>query len=82
MTEDLEGSRNMKTLFWIGLVVLILGVVSLAIPIPRTERDGFKAGGVSIGVETHHSEKVPPIVGGLMILAGAGMMIAGRGKSS
>ena len=71
----------MKVLFWIGLVVLILGVVSLVVPIPRTERDGFKAGGISIGVETRHSERVSPIVGGVMILAGAGMMIAGKAKS-
>ena len=71
----------MNVLFWIGLVVLILGVGSLVVPIPRTERDGFKAGGISIGVETRHSERVSPIVGGVMILAGAGMMIAGKVKS-
>jgi hypothetical protein len=71
----------MKMLFWIGLVVLILGVVSLLVPIPRNEREGFKAGGISIGVETQHSEKVSPIVGGVMILAGAGMMIAGKVRS-
>jgi hypothetical protein len=71
----------MKVLFWIGLVVLILGVVSLLIPIPHNEREGFKAGGISIGVETQHSERVSPIVGGVMILAGAGMMIAGKVRS-
>jgi len=68
----------MKALFWIGLVVLVLGIVSLVVPIPRTEHEGFKAGGVSIGVETHHSENVSPIVSGVMILGGAGMMIAQR----
>jgi hypothetical protein len=71
----------MKALFWIGLTVLILGLVSLAVPIPRTERDGFKAGGISIGIETQHSERLSPIVGGVMILAGAGMMIAGKRRS-
>jgi hypothetical protein len=71
----------MKVLFWIGLVVLILGVVSLLVPIPHNEREGFKAGGISIGVETQHSERVSPIVGGVMILAGAGMMIAGKVRS-
>ena len=58
--------------------MLILGVASLLVPIPRNERDGFKVGGVSMGVETQHSEKLSPIVGGAMILAGAGMMIAGK----
>lgn len=68
----------MRILFWVGLVVLILGVVSLVVPVPRTEREGFKAGGISIGVETRHSKRVSPIAGGVMILAGAGLMIAGK----
>jgi nucleoside recognition membrane protein YjiH len=68
----------MKNLFWIGLIVLILGIVSLFVPIPRNERDSIKVGGMSMGVETQHSEKLSPIVGGVMILAGAGMMIAGK----
>jgi len=60
------------------MVVLILGVVSLVVPIPRTEREGFKAGGVSVGLETRHEEKVSPFVSVVMILGGAGMMIAGK----
>ena len=68
-------------LFWMGLVVLILGVVSLLVPIPRQEREGFQAGNISIGVETRHSEKISPIGSGVMILAGAGLMIAGKLRS-
>ena len=71
----------MKALFWIGLAALILGIVSLVIPIPRNEREGFRVGGVSIGVETQHEEKVSPIVSAVMILGGAGMMIAGKRRS-
>ncbi len=71
----------MKVLFWIGMVVLILGIVSLVVPIPRNEREGIKAGGISIGVETRHEEKVPPVVSAVMILGGAGMMIVGKRKS-
>jgi hypothetical protein len=71
----------MKAMFWIGLVVLVLGIASLLIPIPRTEKEGFRAGGVSIGVETHHQEKVSPIVSAVMILGGAGMMIAQKVKA-
>jgi hypothetical protein len=72
----------MKTLFWIGTVLLVLGVASLLFPIPHTEREGVKAGGISLGVETRHEEKLPPIVGGLMIAAGAAMMIASRSRSA
>jgi hypothetical protein len=71
----------MKMLFWIGLVVLMLGIVSLLVPMPRNERESFKVGGMSMGVETQHSEKVSPIVGVVMILGGAGMMIAGKRRS-
>lgn len=70
----------MKALFWIGLVLLILGVVSLLVPIPRNERDGVNVGGVTIGIETRHDEKLSPIVSSVMILGGAGLMIAGKGK--
>jgi hypothetical protein len=38
-------------------------------------------GSVSLGVETSHRETVSPIVSGVLILAGAAMMIVGRGKS-
>ena len=71
----------MKPLFWIGLVLLILGVVSLFVPIPRNQKDGVSVGSVSIGIETRHDEKVSPIVSAVMILGGAGLMIAGKMKS-
>ncbi len=71
----------MKALSWVGLGVLVLGVLSLFVPIPRSERAGFEAGGISVGVTTSRKETVAPIVSGVMILAGAGMMIAGRKKS-
>ena len=71
----------MKALFWIGMVILILGIVSLVVPIPRNEREGFKVGGVSVGVETQHSERVSPFVSAVMILGGVGAMVAGRRRS-
>ena len=71
----------MKVLFWLGLVVLVLGLASLVVPIPRTEKEGVQAGGISLEVKTKHSETVSPIVSAVMILAGAGMMVAGKRKS-
>jgi len=65
----------MRALFWIGLTVLVLGLVSLVVPIPRRERDSVKAAGISIGVETRHQEKLSPVLGG------AGMMIARKVRS-
>ena len=71
----------MKALVAVGLVVLILGVASIFVPIPQKERAGIEVGGVSLGVESTHRETVSPIVSGVLILAGAGMMIAGNRKS-
>ena len=48
----------MKALFWIGLVVLILGLVSLAVPIPRTEKNGVKAAGIPLLLNESASVRV------------------------
>ena len=72
----------MKALFFIGLLVLILGLVSLVVPIPRSEREGISVGGVSLGVETKHEEKVHPALSAVMILGGLGAIAAGKRKSS
>ena len=70
----------MKALFAVGLVLVILGIASLFVPIPQKERHGVEIGEVSLGVETTSREKVSPIVSGVLVLAGAGMMIAGSRK--
>ena len=69
-------AKSTSVLFWMGLAVLILGLASLLVPIPRTQETGIQAGGVSIGIETQGEERVSPILSGVMILAGAGMLIA------
>jgi len=70
----------MKILFWIGLVLVSLGLLSLVVAIPHHEREGFSAGGMSVGVQTQHSERVSPIISGVLIAVGAGMMVAGKSR--
>jgi hypothetical protein len=72
----------MKALFFIGLAVLILGIVSLVVPIPHSERGGISVGGVSLGVETRHEEKIHPALSAVMILGGLGAMAAGKRRTS
>jgi hypothetical protein len=69
--------QEMKALFWVGMVVVILGILSLFVPIPRTERHGIRVGDASVGVQTRTEEKVPPIVSAVMIAGGALMMFGG-----
>ena len=72
----------MKMLFGVGVVVLILGIASFFVPFPQRENHGIKVGDTSIGVQTQHSEKISPIISAVLILGGAGMMIAGRGSKA
>jgi len=72
----------MKALFWLGLLAVIVGVALLFVPIPHTEKHGVKAGDISLGVETRTQEKISPAISGVIVLAGVGLMIVGRGRSS
>jgi hypothetical protein len=67
----------MKIMLVVGLLVVVLGIASLVVPIPRTETHGIKAGGVNIGVQTSDSERVSPIVSAVLIAGGIALAIAG-----
>jgi hypothetical protein len=68
--------------FWVGLAVLILGLLSLVVPLPSRSREGISVAGLSIDVETRHEEKVPAMLSAVMIVAGLGAIVAGRARSS
>jgi hypothetical protein len=67
----------MRMLLWAGLLFVVLGIVSLLVPIPRTDTAGVRAGDINIGVQTRHSERVPPIISAVLIAGGITMMIVG-----
>jgi hypothetical protein len=67
----------MKLLLFAGLLVVVLGIASLVVPIPRTETHGIKAGDMNIGVQTSSSERVSPIVSAVLIAGGIALAIAG-----
>ncbi len=72
----------MRPLAMIGLVVLVLGVLAFIVPFPQSQTHGAKIGDTTIGVTTHSSQKLPPVAGGVLCVAGAAMLIAGARKSS
>jgi len=72
----------MKGLTLVGAVLLILGLLSLVIPIPQREDHGVKIGDAKIGVQTEHSERLPPVVGGILVVGGVIALAAGARKSA
>ena len=68
----------MKTLMLVGVVVLVLGIVSFFVPVPHSEHHGVNIGDAHVGITTHDEDKVPPAVSIVLVVVGAGLMIAGR----
>jgi hypothetical protein len=67
----------MKILLFAGLLLVVLGIASLVVPIPRTETEGIKVGGTNLGVQTSHSERLSPIISIVLIAGGIALSIAG-----
>lgn len=65
----------MKAVLIVGLIILVLGILSFFIGIPRTETNGIQIGGASVGVQTRHTERIPQagsialVVGGIVLIA-------------
>ncbi|HMD16324.1 MAG TPA: hypothetical protein VKH18_06620 [Terriglobales bacterium] len=67
----------MKILLFAGLLLVVLGIVSLVVPIPQTQTDRIKVGGANFGIQTSHSERVSPLISVLLIGGGIALSIAG-----
>ena len=67
----------MRPLALIGIVVLVLGILSFVVPFPTSHTREVKVGDTSIGVTTHHDEKLSPAIGGVLCAAGVVLLIAG-----
>ena len=72
----------MRPLALIGLVVLVLGILAFLVPVPTSHTHEAKVGDASIGITTHHNQKLSPAVGGVLCAAGAVLLIAGSRKSA
>jgi hypothetical protein len=67
----------MKIMLFAGLLLIVLGILSLFVPIPHSETEGIKVGNTSLGVQTSHSERVSPIISVVLIAGGIALSIAG-----
>jgi len=62
----------------VGVVVLVLGIFSFFVPIPHSEHHGVRIGDAHVGITTHDEDRVSPVVSVVLVVVGAGLMIAGR----
>ena len=65
----------MKSLAWVGILLVVAGLLSFVAPIPHRENHGVKVGDTKIGVQTESSDRLPPVVG-VALLAGGILVLA------
>ena len=70
----------MKALSLVGILLLILGVLSLVVSVPHRENHGVKIGDAKISVQTESSDKLPPAAGIVLLAGGVGALILGLRK--
>ncbi|MGZ4819408.1 MAG: hypothetical protein ACXVZJ_12325 [Terriglobales bacterium] len=71
----------MRGLLVIGVILVILGVVSLFVGLPHQHSSGVKIGGAQIGVQTQTSERIP-LPASIAIIAGGVVLAVIGGRSS
>jgi hypothetical protein len=71
----------MKNLMVVGVLLIVLGLISFLVPIPRSEDHSVKIGDAKIGVTTQDSEKLPPAVGIVLLVGGILVLVVGSRKT-
>jgi hypothetical protein len=73
---------KMKGLTMVGIILLVIGLLAFVVPIPHKEDHSVKIGDSKIGVQTEHNDRLPPMVAGVLVLAGVVSLAAGARKSA
>jgi hypothetical protein len=71
----------MKNFAFVGVLLLVLGLLSLVVPIPHRENHSLKIGDAKIGVQTETSEKLPPAVGIALLAGGVLTLVFGTRRT-
>jgi len=71
----------MRGLTTVGVILLVLGILSFIVPVPQREEHSMKIGDAKIGLQTESSQKLPPAVGVVLVVAGAVVLTVGARKS-
>jgi uncharacterized membrane protein len=79
-TQLAQNERNvMKTSSMVGIVLIVLGVIALAYQgiTYTTRKKVLDIGPIQATKEEHKTIPLPPIVGGLALVGGVALLIAG-----
>ena len=74
----------MKPMIWVGIVLIVLGVLVFAyqgINYTR-QRDVLDVGSVHVTAETHERIPLSPVLGGLALVGGAVLLVIGASSES
>ena len=72
----------MKNVGLIGVLLLVLGLLAFVVPVPHSENHSVKIGDTKIGVQTQHSERLPPAVGIVLVVAGGVLALVLRSRKT
>ena len=64
----------------LGVLLVVLGVLAFLVPIPHHEQHGVSIGDARFGVQIERDEKLPPVVGILLVAGGVGALLLGSRK--
>ena len=70
----------MKPISWLGVLLIVVGVVILAMRISYT-KDSETVSVGPVEVVTKRKAEIPPWAGILLIVAGGGLMVAGARRT-
>ena len=71
----------MRNLTYVGVLLLVLGVLAFVVPIPHREDHGVKIGDTKIGIQTESSEKLPSPVDVVLLAGGVLALVVGLRKT-
>ncbi|HXM12294.1 MAG TPA: hypothetical protein VN946_20245 [Terriglobales bacterium] len=70
----------MKSVGFVGILLVVLGLLAFVVPVPHSENHGVKIGDAKIGVQTQTSEKLPPAAGIILLVGGVVALALGARK--
>jgi len=71
----------MRNLAFVGVLLLVLGLLSFVVPIPHRENHSMKIGDTRIGARTESDQKLPPEVGIILLAGGVLSLVLGVSKT-